>query len=214
MIFTQDLRVEDVAKPVPARGEVLVRVETSGLCHTDIHAAHGDWPVKPKLPLIPGHEGVGIVEELGAGVERLKIGDRVAMPWLGSACGVCEYCIDGWETLCKKQVNIGYGRDGSYAEYVTANAANAAYVAAVPDEVDPLDAAPLTCAGVTTYKAVKVSGARSGQLVAVFGIGGLGHLALQYAKIAGASVLAVDVSDEKLTLAEDLDADFVVNAFS
>jgi len=114
--FTQDLRVEDVAKPVPARGEVLVRVETSGLCHTDIHAAHGDWPVKPKLPLIPGHEGVGIVEELGAGVERLKIGDRVAMPWLGSACGLCEYCIDGWETLCKKQVNTGYGRDASYAE--------------------------------------------------------------------------------------------------
>ena len=87
--------------------------------HTDIHAAHGDWPVKPTLPLIPGHEGVGIVEELGAGVERLKIGDRVAMPWLGSACGVCEYCIDGWETLCKEQVNTGYGRDGSYAEYVT-----------------------------------------------------------------------------------------------
>ena len=203
--FTHDLRVEDVAKPVPARGEVLVRIETSGLCHTDIHAAHGDWPVKPKLPLIPGHEGVGIVEELGAGVERLKVGDRVAMPWLGSACGVCEYCIDGWETLCKKQVNTGYGRDGSYAEFVTANAA---YVAAVPDEVDPLDAAPLTCAGVTTYKAVKVSGARSGQLVAVFGIGGLGHLALQYAKIAGASVVAVDVSDEKLALAKDLGADY------
>ena len=207
--FTKDLQVEDVAKPVPARGEVLVRIETSGLCHTDIHAAHGDWPVKPSLPLIPGHEGVGIIEELGDGVQRLKVGDRVAMPWLGSACGVCEYCIDGWETLCKKQVNTGYGRDGSYAEFVTANAA---YVAKVPDEVDPLDAAPLTCAGVTTYKAIKVSGARSGQLVAVFGIGGLGHLALQYAKIAGASVVAVDVSDEKLALAKDLGADFVVNA--
>jgi propanol-preferring alcohol dehydrogenase len=209
--FTQNLRLADVAKPVPARGAWggAGCIETSDLCHTDIHAAHGDWPVKPTLPLIPGHEGVGIVEELGAGVERLKIGDRVAMPWLGSACGVCEYCIDGWETLCKKQVNTGYGRNGSYAEYVTANAA---YVAAVPDEVDPLDAAPLTCAGVTTYKAVKVSGARSGQLVAVFGIGGLGHLALQYAKIAGASVVAVDVSDEKLSLAKDLGVDYVVNA--
>ena len=170
-------------------------METSGLCHTDIHAAHGDWPVKPSLPLIPGHEGVGIVEQLGDGVEHIKVGDRVAMPWLGSACGICEYCIDGWETLCEQQVNTGYGRDGAYAEYATANAA---YVAKVPDAVDPLDAAPLACAGVTTYKAVKVSGARPGQLVAIFGIGGLGHLALQYAKISGATVVAVDVVDEKL----------------
>ena len=133
------------------------------------------------------------------------------MPWLGEACGVCEYCIDGWETLCEKQVNTGYGRDGSYAEYATANAA---YVAQVPDAVDPLDAAVLTCAGVTTYKAVKLSGARPGSLVAVFGIGGLGHLALQYAKISGATVVAVDITDEKLELAKELGADHVVNALT
>jgi len=209
--FSKTLRVGEVAKPVPGPNDVLVKVETSGLCHTDIHAAHGDWPVKPTLPLIPGHEGVGIVVEAGSNVTHIKVGDRVAMPWLGSACGVCQFCVDGWETLCESQVNTGYGRDGAYAEYAVANAN---YVAKVPDSVDPLDAAPLTCAGVTTYKAVKVSGARPGQLVAVFGIGGLGHLALQYAKIAGATVVAVDVTDEKLALAKELGADHVVNALT
>jgi propanol-preferring alcohol dehydrogenase len=207
--FTKVLSYEDVPQPKPGPGEVLVKVETAGLCHTDIHAAHGDWPVKPTPPFIPGHEGVGIVEEVGPGVRTPQVGDRVAMPLLGEACGVCEYCIDGWETLCEKQVNTGYGKDGSYAEYATATAA---YVVQVPDTVDPLDAAVLACAGVTTYKAVKVSGARPGQLVAIFGIGGLGHLALQYAKISGATVIAVDISEEKLELARQLGADHVVNA--
>lgn len=209
--FTKALVIADTAKPVPGPGEVLVKVETAGLCHTDIHAAHGDWPVKPTLPLIPGHEGVGIVEEVGLGVTTPRVGDRVAMPWLGAACGTCEYCVDGWETLCEAQVNTGYGVDGSYAEYATANAA---YVALVPDSVDPLDASVLTCAGVTTYKAIKLSGARPGSLVAVFGIGGLGHLAVQYAKISGATVVAVDINDEKLQLAAELGADHVVNALT
>ena len=122
--FSKTLTIGEVAKPVPAPGEVLVKVETSGLCHTDIHAAHGDWPVRPSLPLIPGHEGVGIVEEVGDGVTLVQVGDRVAMPWLGSACGVCQFCVDGWETLCEQQVNTGYGRDGGYAEYATADAAH------------------------------------------------------------------------------------------
>jgi propanol-preferring alcohol dehydrogenase len=209
--FTKALVIADTAKPVPGPGEVLVKVETAGLCHTDIHAAHGDWPVKPTLPLIPGHEGVGIVEEVGLGVTTPRVGDRVAMPWLGAACGTCEYCVDGWETLCEAQVNTGYGVDGSYAEYATANAA---YVALVPESVDPLDASVLTCAGVTTYKAIKLSGARPGSLVAVFGIGGLGHLAVQYAKISGATVVAVDINDEKLALATELGADHVVNALT
>jgi propanol-preferring alcohol dehydrogenase len=209
--FTKELSIEEVARPEPGDGEVLVRIETSGLCHTDIHAAHGDWPIKPTPPFIPGHEGVGIVEKVGPGVATPKIGDRVAIPWLGSACGVCDYCVDGWETLCEKQVNTGYGVNGSYAEYAVANAA---YVAQVPDAVDPLDAAVLTCAGVTTYKAVKLSGARPGHLVAVFGVGGLGHLALQYAKISGATVVAVDVVDDKLQLAKELGADHVVNALT
>lgn len=207
--FGAPLELEDRPVPTPGPGQVLVKVETSGLCHTDIHAAHGDWPVKPSLPFVPGHEGVGLVTALGAGVGRLHEGDRVAVPWLGWACGACEYCASGWETLCPNQRNTGYSVDGSYADYVVADAS---YVGLVPAAVDPLDAAPLTCAGVTTYKAVKVAGARSSDLVAVFGIGGLGHLALQYAQIAGATVVAVDVIDSKLELAKQLGAAYTVNA--
>src|SRR6478609_8690656 len=207
--FTKPLSLEDVPKPVPGPGEVLVKVETSGLCHTDIHAAHGDWPVKPTPPFIPGHEAVGIVAELGPGVTEVALGDRVAMPWLGYACGTCDYCVSGWETLCLEQKNMGYSIDGGFGEYAVAYGR---YVVKVPDGLDPFDAAPLTCAGVTTYKAVKVAGTRSSDLVAVFGVGGLGHLAIQYAAIAGGRVIAVDLVDEKLELARELGAEFTVNA--
>jgi propanol-preferring alcohol dehydrogenase len=207
--FSEPLRLEEVETPVPGRGEILVRIEASGLCHTDIHAAHGDWPVKPTPPFVPGHEGVGIVVTLGPGVTEVALGDRVAVPWLGYACGTCDHCVSGWETLCIQQRNTGYSVDGGFAEFVKASAR---YVVRVPDGVDPFDAAPLTCAGVTTYKAVKVSGARSADLVAVFGIGGLGHLAVQYARIAGARVVAVDLQDDKLELARELGAEFTVNA--
>ena len=207
--FQQPLRIQDIAKPEPGPGQVVVKLETSGLCHTDIHAAHGDWPVKPTPPFVPGHEGVGLVERTGPGVSGLREGDRVAVPWLGWACGFCEYCASGRETLCPDQRNTGYSVDGCYAEYVLAEAA---YVGRVPDRVNPMDAAPLSCAGVTTYKAVKVSGARSSDLVAVFGIGGLGHLAVQYARIAGASVAAVDLVDSKLELARELGAEHTINA--
>ena len=207
--FEEPLHLEEVPMPVARAGEIVVRVEASGLCHTDIHAAHGDWPVKPALPFTPGHEGVGIVEQVGPGVTEVVLGDRVAIPWLGYACGTCEYCVSGWETLCLEQKNTGYSLDGSFADYVKAYGR---YVVKVPDGVDPIDAAPLTCAGVTTYKAIKVAGTRPSDLVAVFGVGGLGHLAIQYAAIAGGRVIAVDVVDEKLELAEELGAEFVVNA--
>jgi len=206
--FKQALRIEEVPKPDPGVGEIVVKIEASGLCHTDIHAAHGDWPVKPRLPFIPGHEGVGIVESVGTDVSEVREGDRVALPWLGYACGACEYCGSGWETLCEKQLNTGYFIDGAYAEYAKAYAR---YVGRVPDGISPMEAAPLTCAGVTTYKAVKVAGVRSSDLVAVFGIGGLGHMALQYAKIAGATVVAVDLVDDKLRLARELGADYTIN---
>jgi propanol-preferring alcohol dehydrogenase len=159
--FDQPLQVEDVAKPEPGLGQVVVKIETCGLCHTDIHASHGDWPIKPNPPFIPGHEGVGIVEQVGSGVSHVAEGDRVAIPWLGYACG---YCASGRETLCLSQQMTGYTVNGSYAEYVVADAS---YVGHVPQGIDPLDAAPLTCAGVTTYKALKVSGARSSDLAAV-----------------------------------------------
>src|SRR6266487_4447162 len=207
--FTSPLQLEEVPRPQAGPEQIIVKIEASGLCHTDIHAAHGDWPIKPKLPFIPGHEGVGIVEMVGPGVTEVKEGDRVAIPWLGYACGTCEYCVSGWETLREKQLNTGYFLNGGHAEYAKAFAK---YVAKVPSGVNPFEAAPLTCAGVTTYKAVKVSGARPTDLVAIFGIGGLGHLALQYAKIAGASVVAVDLFDEKLAMAKELGAAYTVNA--
>src|SRR4051794_22712633 len=207
--FSSPLEIQDLPVPTPGPGQVLVRMETSGLCHTDIHAAHGDWPVKPAPPFVPGHEGVGLVEELGPGVTEVALGERVAMPWLGYACGVCDYCVSGWETLCLEQKNMGYSIDGGFGEYATAYAR---YVVQVPEGVDPFDAAPLTCAGVTTYKAVKVAGTRASDLVAVFGVGGLGHLAIQYAAIAGGRVIAVDITDDKLELARTLGAEFTVNA--
>jgi propanol-preferring alcohol dehydrogenase len=145
------LEIRDVAVPIPGPGQILVKIETSGLCHTDIHAARGEWPVKPKIPLIPGHEGVGIVSELGEGVLPVSVGDRVALPWLGHACG---HCVAGWETYCPQPQYMGYTMDGGYAEYTLAYAS---HVVSVPEAVDPLDAAPLTCAGVTTYKGLKVA---------------------------------------------------------
>jgi propanol-preferring alcohol dehydrogenase len=165
--------------------------------------------VKPSPPFVPGHEGVGIVVELAPDVTEVAAGDRVAMPWLGYACGTCEHCVSGWETLCLEQKNMGYSIDGTFGEYAVAYGR---YVVKVPDGLDPFDAAPLTCAGVTTYKAIKVAGTRSSDLVAVFGVGGLGHLAIQYANIAGGRVVAIDIHDEKLALARELGADFTVNA--
>ena len=207
--FTKPLEIQEVPIPEPGPGEVLVRMETSGLCHTDIHAAHGDWPVKPSPPFVPGHEGVGIVEKLGDGVTERAVGDRVAIAWLGYACGKCRYCIGGWETLCLEQRNSGYSVNGSFAEYAVLPAA---FANPVPDEVSSRDAAPLTCAGVTTYKAIRVAGVAPAETVAIFGVGGLGHLALQYARIAGGVTIAVDIEDSKLQMAKHLGADHLVNA--
>jgi alcohol dehydrogenase, propanol-preferring len=207
--FASPLEIIEREIPDPRPGEVLVQMETCGLCHTDIHAARGDWPVKPTPPFVPGHEGVGRVVKLGAGVTNRSVGERVAIPWLGHACGHCGHCVAGWETLCEEQQNSGYSVDGGFAEYAVADAS---YVVAVPDAGSSFDAAPLTCAGVTTYKAVKVAHIVPSERVAVFGIGGLGHLALQYARLVGAEVIAVDILDEKLELARQLGADHVVDA--
>jgi alcohol dehydrogenase, propanol-preferring len=203
------LEIRDVPVPEPGPGQVLVRVETCGLCHTDIHAARGEWPVKPKDLLVPGHEGVGIVEAVGGGELPVTVGQRVAMPWLGHACGHCRYCVSGWETYCTSPQYMGYTMDGSYAEYAVGFAS---HVVRVPEGVSSFDAAPLTCAGVTTYKALKVAHPQPGETAMVVGIGGLGHLGLQYARIFGTTTVAVDVDDAKLQLAKDLGADYVVDA--
>lgn len=207
--FGAPLEIQERPVPQAAAGQVVVQMEACGLCHTDIHAAHGDWPVKPAPPFVPGHEGIGTVTALGAGVTNRTIGERVAIAWLGEACGHCDHCVSGWETLCESQQNSGYSVDGAFAEYAVAAAD---YVVPVPEAVSSFDAAPLTCAGVTTYKAIKVAAVRPAERVAVLGIGGLGHLAVQYARLVGAEVIAVDVSDEKLAMARKLGADHVVNA--
>jgi propanol-preferring alcohol dehydrogenase len=207
--FSEPLDIQDRPVPAPGRGQVLVRMEASGLCHTDIHAARGDWPVKPSPPFVPGHEGVGLVEAVGDGVTHRAVGERVAIPWLGHACGHCDHCVSGWETLCEEQQNSGYSIDGTFAEYAVADAT---YVVPVPSGVSSLDAAPLTCAGVTTYKAIKVATIRPSERVAIFGVGGLGHLAVQYARLVGGTVVAVDIDDAKLELARELGADHLVNA--
>ena len=207
--FDVPLELQERPVPEPGSGEVLVRIEFSGLCGTDIHAAHGDWPVRPSLPFTPGHEGIGLVEKLGPDVSTRHLGDRVAIAWLGNACGACRYCISGRETLCEKQQNSGYSVNGTFADYAVVPAA---FATLVPAGVSSRDAAPLTCAGVTTYKAVKVAGVAPAESVAVFGIGGLGHLAVQYARIAGGFVTAVDIEDSKLVMATELGADHVVNA--
>lgn len=207
--FAAPLEIQDLPVPEPGATDVLVRMTTSGLCHTDIHAARGDWPVLPSLPFIPGHEGVGTIEAVGDRVTNRAVGDRVAIAWLGYACGECRYCISGWETLCQRQRNSGYSINGTFAEYaVTA----AAFATPVPDGVTAVDAGPLTCAGVTTYKAIKVAEVRPAETVAIFGVGGLGHLAVQYARIVGAFVVAVDIKNSKLSMAADLGAGHLVNA--
>lgn len=207
--FGQPLVIEEVPVPVPGPGEVLVKVMASGVCHTDLHAAQGDWPVKPTVPFIPGHEGVGYVVALGHGVTTLREGDRVGVPWLHSACGTCEYCLTGWETLCPAQQNTGYSVNGGFAEYVVAHAA---YVGRLPDGVDFTEIAPILCAGVTTYKGIKETETRPGEWVIISGVGGLGHIAIQYAKAMGLHVGAIDVADEKLDLARELGAELTVNA--
>ena len=206
--FGQPLTIEEVPIPTPGPGEVLVKIMASGVCHTDLHAADGDWPVKPTLPFIPGHEGAGIVVALGAGVSGLREGDPVGIAWLHDACGACEHCITGWETLCESQHNSGYGVNGSFAEYAIGAAA---YVGRLPERPDFSALAPILCAGVTTYKGIKETEARPGEWIVISGVGGLGHVAIQYAKAMGLHVAAVDVTSEKLALARALGAEIAIN---
>jgi len=205
----EPLTLREIEKPSPGPGEILVATEACGVCHTDLHAAKGDWPVKPRVPFVPGHEGIGRVAAVGANVTAVKEGDRVGVPWLYSACGHCEHCLSAWETVCAEAQFGGYTRNGGFAEYILADPN---YVAHIPAGLTPTEAAPLICAGVTTYKGIKVTAARPGEWIAISGVGGLGHLGIQYAKAMGLHVCAVDVDDRKLAHATRLGADAVVNA--
>src|SRR5215472_13316448 len=208
--FGNALVVREVPVPEPGPGQALVEIIASGVCHTDLHAADGDWPVKPNLPFTPGQEGAGIVVALGPGVAHLKAGDRVGIAWLHSACGHCGFCLSGWETLCLEQKNSGYSVNGSFAQYALAQAN---YVALIPKNLPFVNAAPILCAGVTTYKRLKETNTKPGEWVVISGAGGgLGHVAIQYAKAMGLHVAAVDLGPEKAALARRLGAEIAIDA--
>jgi alcohol dehydrogenase, propanol-preferring len=204
--FKKPLTLEEVDPPKLETDEVLIQVEACGVCHSDLHLADGDWrPLAriTKRPLILGHEIVGRVRERGRSVSSLEVGDRVGVPWLYWSCGECEFCREGNENLCSRQKITGVTVDGGYAEFVKAPASHAL---AVPPALSPLEAAPLFCAGVTVYRALKQARISPGQRLAIFGIGGLGHLAVQIGRALGAEISAVDLFEEKLSLARALGA--------
>lgn len=205
----EPLTIEELPVPEVGPGQALMKIMSTGVCHTDLHAVSGDWPVKPHAPFVPGHEGVGYVVGTGAGVTAVKEGDRVGVPWLYSACGQCEFCLTGWETLCTNQKNTGYSVNGSFAEYVLVDPN---FVAHLPANLAFSPVAPILCAGVTVYKGLKETDVKPGEWVVVSGIGGLGHLAIQYAKAMGLHVVAVDVATDKIQLAKSLGVELAVDA--
>ena len=206
--FGKPLTIGELPVPEPKDGQVLIKVEACGVCHTDVHAADGDWPGRPKTPFTPGHEGIGRVIGMGRGVKQIKEGDMVGVPWLFEACGPCDYCLTSRETMCESALYGGYTANGGFAEYCVAPAA---YVARIPKGMDAVAAGPMICAGVTTYKGIKVADCKPGDWFVVSGVGGL-HLAVQYATAMGLRVAAVDVADDKLALAKKLGASLTFNA--
>ena len=162
--FKQPLRIEEVPVPTPGAGQIVVKIAATGVCHTDLHAAEGDWPVKPRPPFIPGHEGAGVVAAVGPGVSGLKEGDPVGVAWLHDACGTCEHCITGWETLCEAQHNSGYSVDGAFAEYVIGSAA---YVGRIPDRPEFAATSRRSCVPATVYKSLKVTDTKPGDWVVI-----------------------------------------------
>ncbi|SPE26223.1 Alcohol dehydrogenase [Burkholderiales bacterium] len=211
--YGRPLLLENVSVPEPLVDEVLIEVLACGVCHSDLHIADGDLPgfrALTKQRVIPGHEVVGRVVRCGAGVTDLRAGDRIGVPWLYRACGGCEQCLEGNENLCRQSAAVtGMTVDGGYAQFMCANAR---YVVRIPDGLRDEEAAPLLCAGVTSYRALRKANVVAGQRVAVFGIGGLGHLAVQLARAMGAEVLALDLSEDKLALARELGASHAWNA--
>ena len=198
--FGRPLTIDDIPIPDPGPGESLVKVIACGVCHTDLHADEGDWPVKPHVPFVPGHEVAGVVAALGPGVKDFKEGDPVGVAWLHDSCLRCEYCETGWETLCERQRNTGYSVNGGSPN----NSSPPPHFAArLRKGIEFAHIAPILCAGVTTYKGLKETQARPGEWDAISGIGGLGHLAIQYAKAMGLHVAAIDVVPEKSPQAID-----------
>lgn len=189
-----ELKYADIAVPKPKPNEILINVKFSGVCHTDLHAWKGDWPLPTKLPLVGGHEGAGEVVAIGENVQGWEIGDLAGIKWINGTCLNCEFCQNSNESNCAKADMSGYTHDGTFQQYATADAVHAARI---PKGTDLASVSPILCAGITVYKALKTSGAKPGQWVAISGAaGGLGSLALQYAKAMGFRVLAVDGGDK------------------
>ncbi|HSG98577.1 MAG TPA: zinc-dependent alcohol dehydrogenase, partial [candidate division Zixibacteria bacterium] len=207
--YDEPLKLEEIPRPTPRAGQVLIEIIASGVCHTDLHACAGHMSGSPTLPFVPGHEIVGRVVEIGPEIRTTRVGDLVGVASLHWACGECEFCLSGREALCPKLISTGYDVDGGFAEFTVAPAE---FVAHLPGGIDPYKMAPVLCAGVTTYKALKATDASPGQWVVISGVGGLGHLAIQYARALGYRVAAVDIAADKLALAERVGAEFVVNA--
>jgi len=210
--FKTPLTLEEVSRPEAGADEVVIEVEVCGVCHSDLHVADGDWTQLAgivKKPLILGHEIVGRVVERGAAVTSIQVGDRVGVPWVQWTCGQCEFCREGNENLCVRQRITGVMVDGGYAEFAKAPAS---HVVKIPDTLSSEQAAPLLCAGVTVHRALKQAKLGAGQRLAVFGVGGLGHIAVQLGRALGADVTAVDISEEKLALAKSLGATRTLNA--
>jgi len=210
--FKAPLKIEDVPRPQISADEVLIEVEACGVCHSDLHVAEGDWKQFAgivKKPLILGHEVAGRVAELGPDVRDLKIGDRVGVPWLYWSCGECEFCREGNENLCVKQSITGVTVDGGFAEFLKVRASHATRI---PDSLSALEAAPLFCAGVTVHRALKHATISPGQRLAIFGVGGLGHLAIQLGRALNAEITAIDISERKLEMARSLGAARTLNA--
>lgn len=210
-IETRPLKLMSIDKPsVKGRNGLLLEIEACGVCRSNLHLIEGDWKkfgAPSHLPLVPGHEVVGVVKQVGSGVKKIKVGDRVGIQPLFSSCLQCEYCAAGKENLCENAEITGETVQGGYAEYISALEE---FVTPIPDNLDSEHAAPLFCPGITAYKAVKASEPAAGKTVGIFGIGGVGHLAIQIAKMQGARVIAASRAKKHIDLAKKLGADNVI----
>jgi len=212
--FKKPLALEDVPRPVIGESDLLIQLEACGICHSDLHLADGDWPQLARItkkPLILGHEIAGRIAQKGADVRDFQIGERVGVPWIHSTCGQCEFCREGNENLCARQQITGVTVDGGFAEFVKAPASHSIRI---PEALSPEEAAPLFCAGVTVYRALRRAQIAPGERLGIFGIGGLGHVAVQIAQHLGAEITAVDICEDKLELARSLGAARALNAAS
>jgi propanol-preferring alcohol dehydrogenase len=205
----EGLLLEDRPLPIPGPRQVRVRVEACGVCHTDLHAIRGDWHAKPHLPCTPGHEICGAIDSIGTEVPASRLGERVGVFWLNRTCSQCEWCRGGWETLCPQQINTGFGVPGGFAEAVIVDAD---YAIPIPPDLTPIEAAPILCAGVSSYKGIRETEAKPGDWIAVVGVGGVGHMGIQYARALGLRPIAIDISEEALALAKSFGAERTLNA--